>query len=59
MKFLHVLAFIGCLTLVGCHSLNQYLGLSDDHAMEQISEEVIETVIQYETGFRPEIDLTP
>jgi hypothetical protein len=59
MKKLHYLAFIGCLVLASCHSINQYFGLPDDNVYEQVAEEIIETAIQVETGYRPELDLTP
>lgn len=59
MKKLHYLALLGILSLVSCHSINQYFGLEDDNAFEQVAEEVVESVIQYETGYRPELDFTP
>ena len=59
MKKLHYLAFLATLCLVSCHSINQYFGLQDDNPIEQVAEEVAESLIQYETGYRPELDFTP
>ncbi len=59
MQKLHYLAFVGCLFLVSCHGINQYFGLEDDNIFEQVAEEVIETAVQVETGYRPDLDLTP
>jgi hypothetical protein len=59
MKKIHYLAFVGCLLLVSCHSVNQYLGLQDDNFGEELIEEVVETAIQVETGYRPDLDFTP
>ena len=59
MKKLHYLALLGILSLVSCHSINQYFGLEDDNIFENTTEEVVETLIQVETGYRPELDFTP
>lgn len=54
-----LLAFIGCILLIGCHSVNEKMGLGDDNAFEETAEEVVESLIQYKTGYRPELDFTP
>ena len=59
MKPLHYIALLGVLTLVSCHSINQYLNLQDDNIIEEVAEEALETFIQVQTGFRPELDFTP
>lgn len=52
MKLL-TLAALAILLLPSCHYLNEKLGLDDDN----LGEEVIEAVIQAETGMS--LDLTP
>jgi hypothetical protein len=59
MKLTHYIALLGALSLVGCHSINQYLNLQDDNLFEEAAENVVETLIQAETGFRPDLDFTP
>ena len=51
MQKLHYLAFVGCLFLVSCHSINQYFGLEDDNIIEDNLENIVESFVQYETGF--------
>lgn len=53
------LAFISCVLMLGCHSINQRLGLPDDNQGEELLEEIAETVVQFETDFRPTFDFTP
>lgn len=48
-----------CLVLASCHAINERIGLPDDNFAEETLEEVLDTAIQYETGFKPDIDLTP
>ena len=59
MTKLHFIAFVGCIVLVSCTAINKKLGWSEDSLPEEIVEEVLETAVQVQTGYRPTIDLTP
>jgi hypothetical protein len=54
-----VRAFYLSVILMSCSAINQRLGLADDNIGEEILEEVLDDAIQYETGFKPNIDFTP
>jgi hypothetical protein len=59
VRFSHILTWLACLFLISCSSINKYFGLQDDNMVEEVTEDVIETAVQIETGYRPNIDLTP
>ena len=52
MKVVSVLILIAC-AFGACTSLNKYIGLPDDHPLEEIAEQQIKN----ETGY--DVDLTP
>lgn len=54
MTKLHYIAFTGCLFLVSCAAINEKLGWTVEEEIE-VAEEVVETVVQVETGYRPKL----
>ena len=56
---IYFLAIFTSVFFASCTYINGKLGQKNDWWGEEVVEEVIETAIQVEFGFRPDIDLTP
>jgi hypothetical protein len=56
---LYLVAIFSMITFTSCTYINDKLGQKPDWWGEEVVEEVIESAVQIETGYRPEIDLTP
>jgi hypothetical protein len=46
----------GLLVIIGCSQVNRYLGLEDDHAIEQMIEKYILEKADMEVDFTPDSD---
>ncbi len=56
----NVLLFLALVMgLCSCSYINSKIGLQDDNLGEEAVEEVVDAVIEHETGIDMQIDLTP
>lgn len=57
-KMLLIVALIS-IAACGCHVANEYFNIKNDHPVEQMTEAMIDAIIESHTGIKVDIDLTP